>query len=296
MIAERKHRDNDRPIVVTGCKGYIGQYLVTHFVNLGLNVVGLSRKDCEITDSSTLLGLVGEIQPSTVYHLAGLTGVEESWRNPSKFYQVNVLGVQSVLESCRKVGARMVFLSGYLYDGEAKSPVQEESPITAMNPYAHTKWLGEKICEFFHKHYGVACIITRPFNVYGGPQSNKFLIPKLIEQAVSHSEIITVKDDAPIRDYLYIRDLISALETILDYEPEFGVFNIGTGIGHSVSEVTDMIQKIWGVKKELVSLDCPRENEISVSIADIGRIKTMLGWQPSYSLESGLREMFDNSR
>ena len=190
----------------------------------------------------------------------------------------------------------MVFVSGYLYDGKANPPVHERSPISPMNPYAHTKWLGENICEFFHQNYGVTCIILRPFNVYGGRQSNQFLIPRLIEQVNSDDKVITVKDHAPVRDYLYINDLISALTAILSYEIGFGVFNVGTGIGNSVKEVAEVIQKIWGCKKTFVSLDRPRENEIPISIADITMIKKELNWQPAYSLEAGLQEMFNLSR
>ena len=292
MITEKIDKQSKQPILVTGCKGYIGQYLIGHLTELGGEVVGVSREDCDITNTSALAEIIEGIRPSTIYHLAGITGVEDSWQNPSEFYRVNVLGVQSVLESCRRSGARMVFVSAYLYDAKATHPVDEGSPIAPMNPYAHTKWLGEKICEFFYQHYGVGCIILRPFNVYGGRQSNDFLIPRLIEQVISDSRTILVKDYAPVRDYLYINDLVSALVEILKYEVDFGVFNVGTGVGHSVKEVGELIQKIWGTQKNFVSLDSPRQNEISVSIANIDKINKELGWQPVYSLEAGLKEMF----
>ena len=162
MITETRHRKIERPILVTGCKGYIGQYLIRYLTELGREVVGVSRHDCDITNTSALLEIIKDIRPSTIYHLAGITGVEDSWQTPSEFYRVNVLGVQSVLESCRRSRARMVFVSGYLYDAKANPPVDEGSPIAPMNPYAHTKWLGENICEFFHQNYGVTCIILRP--------------------------------------------------------------------------------------------------------------------------------------
>ena len=295
MITETNDRNSKQPILVTGCKGYIGQYLIRHLTELGREVIGVGREDCDITNTSALTEIVESIRPSTIYHLAGITGVEDSWRNPSEFYRVNVLGVQSVLESCRRSRARMVFVSGYLYDAKANPPVDEGSPIGPMNPYAHSKWLGENICEFFYQHYGVPCIIMRPFNVYGGQQSNDFLIPRLIEQVISDSRTIIAKDYAPVRDYLYINDLISAMVEVLKYEVDFGVFNVGTGVGHSVKEVGELIQNIWGTSKTFVSLDSPRQNEISVSIANINKIKRELDWQPVYSLETGLREMFELS-
>jgi UDP-glucose 4-epimerase len=103
-----------------------------------------------------------------------------------------------------------------------------------------------------------------------------------------------VKDSAPIRDYVYIKDLVSVLRKFHDCNLEFETFNVGTGIGHSVQDVNDIIQSVWGVKKVLVNLNLPRDNEISVSVANINKISSELGWKPSYSLHDGLREMYES--
>ena len=87
-------------------------------------------------------------------------------------------------------------------------------------------------------------------------------------------------------------DLVQALGKLGTYKRNYGVFNIGSGKGHSVKEVATLIQKIWGSNKKLVSLGESRNNEISVSIANVERIKQELDWIPSYSLEDGLLEMF----
>jgi nucleoside-diphosphate-sugar epimerase len=190
----------------------------------------------------------------------------------------------------------MIFASAYLYDGETEDSVHENSPKNPMNPYAHTKYLGEQLCEFFYKHYGVAVVIVRPFNVYGGAQSNHFLIPSIIEQVVSDCEFITVKDLQPVRDYIYIEDVVSALAKLLEHRCGYEIFNIGTGKGHSVGEVVGVIQKVWGVQKDVRTLHQPRENEISVSIANIEKITRELNWHPSYSLKSGLVDMHQKAK
>ena len=135
-------------VVVTGSDGYIGRHLVQSMENDGDTIFQLNHKDGDIADESLITDVLGDLQPSLVYHLAGITGVVESWKQPSEFYRVNVLGVQRVLEYCKNSGARLIFVSAYLYDGKIVGPVHEGHPISPMNPYAHSKFLGEELHDF----------------------------------------------------------------------------------------------------------------------------------------------------
>jgi nucleoside-diphosphate-sugar epimerase len=295
MVSKINSSFGSNPIAVTGATGYIGSALLKMLRALEHPVIGLSRVDGDIAGNTDLTRLIEDQSLSMMYHLAGAVGVQESWNNPQEFYRVNVLGTQRMLEVCRRTGARMVYVSGYLYAGHTKEPATEDADIKPMNPYAHSKFLAEEMCRFYSANHKVHCTIIRPFNVYGGQQSAKFLIPQILEQIRAPGRTILVNDLEPIRDYLYIDDLISALIALLGHKHLFEIFNIGTGVGHSVGEVANLMQAVWGTQKEVSSREIPRLNEISVSVANVEKIRSQIGWQASFSLKKGLRTMFSES-
>ena len=284
----------NQPIVVTGATGYLGSRLSRGLRDRDYEVIELSSEQGDIGSSeneSDWERAILECSPEVVYHLAACVGVEASWRRPTKFYQTNVMGTQRVLELCRKTDARLIYVSAYLYDSDPAGPVSENSPLGAANPYSHSKLLAEELCKFYSDNHNLKCIILRPFNVYGGKQGTSFLIPRILEQILGPNDVIQVNDLSPVRDYVYIDDVVSALVAILEYKVQFDVFNVGTGVGWSVKEVIGLMQEIWATKKTVISHEARRLNEISRSIAAVDKIRDTLGWNAQVSLEQGLREM-----
>jgi nucleoside-diphosphate-sugar epimerase len=196
----------------------------------------------------------------------------------------------AALEYCRARGARLVFVSSYLYGVSVNGPIPENAPVVPASPYALSKILAENVCRFYSENFGISTTILRPFNVYGPGQSAQFLIPLIIRQARSGCEI-RVRDLAPKRDYVYVADVVRAIECALEGESSYGVFNIGSGVSHSVAEVISVIQDVWGTSLPVVSSEERRRNETMDTVADIAQAKACLGWSPEFSLQEGLREM-----
>jgi GDP-4-dehydro-6-deoxy-D-mannose reductase len=277
-------------ILVTGASGFIGKNLIKR----------LRGSHYQIFEKNSLDGDVGERftwskfdYADILIHLAGSTFVPESWENPEKFMKSNLNSVICALQYCREHNARLVYLSSYLYGNPKLLPTPETADLIANNPYALSKKMAEEICKFYSDFYGVKVTIFRPFNVYGIGQSEKFLIPSIINQ-INAMETINVKDLKPKRDYIYIEDLIDLIIMAVDAPLNFDIFNIGTGVSYSVDELVNNIQKIMGSSLEVKATSETRKGEIMDTKADINKVFSVFGWTPKYSLSDGLKEMIEH--
>jgi nucleoside-diphosphate-sugar epimerase len=276
-----------KKVLITGSNSFIGralaQRLLDNFRILEVN------SDMDISADNSFNDFENE-KIDHIFHLAAKTFVPDSWKQTASFYRVNVLGTVNVLEFCRQKSIPLTFVSAYLYGQPAKLPIAENEAIQSNNPYAHSKYLAEQVCEFYAREFGVKTVIIRPFNVYGSGQSEKFLIPYIIRQALEQNEI-TVNDLAPRRDYVYIDDLIDALVLSMAPREQFAVYNIGSGYSLSVTDVIKTVQSEIGTDKKVVSHNDVRKNEIDDVVADISKAKKDMGWSPKYSFAEGIKNI-----
>ena len=277
-------------LLITGANGFIGKKLCQQLPAGNYTITALSHQQGEITHAATWQSL----HPNdVVIHLASKTFVPDSWNNPGVFIETNTLGTLQALEYCRKHGAAMIYISSYLYGNPSALPIPETAPIFTPNPYAFSKKTAEDYCKFYHDCFQVPVTILRPFNIYGEEQHASFLIPMLIEQALHQNEF-RVKDLLPKRDYLYISDFINALIACIPLRG-FHLFNVGSGISYSVEEIISLIQKIQNTEYPVYSENIQRANEIMNTVADIQLAKQVLQWQPSTSMEEGLRRLLHHN-
>jgi nucleoside-diphosphate-sugar epimerase len=143
--------------------------------------------------------------------------------------------------------------------------------------------------------FGVPVCIVRPFNAYGPGQDCRFLIPKLVAQALDPScEQFAVSDLRPRRDYLHVHDLVNLLLATLD-KPS-GVYNAGSGRSVSIMDLVTMINTLTNSVKPVVSSDQIRREEILDVVADVSKAQRELHWTPRISLIDGLRESIQSMR
>lgn len=279
----------DGTILVTGASGFIGSALVTYLEKKGKKVTGFGSGDLDVTDKARVEGLTMS-SVCHVIHMAGKTFVPRSWEEPGEFFQTNAFGTLNMLEVCRKNRIPMTYISAYIYGQPEQIPIRETDRVNPNNPYARSKYMGEELCEFYAKQFGVQVSVIRPFNVYGAGQSERFLIPQIIAHAMKEEQI-RVMDLAPMRDYVYLEDLLKAIDLTTMKVQGYDVFNIGSGVSYSVGQVIELVQKILGTEKPVICKNQTRKNELNNVVADITHAKDVLGWAPSYSLEQGLMQM-----
>ena len=272
-------------ILVTGSKGFIGSHLVPKLRAEGHDVIAVDQEHGDAALPDTWASFP---DAEIVVHLAALSFVPSSWEEPARFLGTNVQGTVGALEFCRKRNARLIVLSSYLYGHPETLPVAETAPLTPTNPYALSKLLGEEVCRFYVAAFGVGVIILRPFNVYGPGQPEHFLLQTIIRQVLS-GVLVQVKDLEPRRDYVYVGDLVRAIIAAVGSTIHSGVYNIGSGISHSVEDVIALVQSSLGTALPVSSERERRPDEIMDTVADISRARTELAWMPTYTFREGIR-------
>jgi nucleoside-diphosphate-sugar epimerase len=275
-------------ILVTGADGFIGRHLAPALAGQGHHVESHTRQDGDIAHASLTYAGV-----THVFHLAARTFVPESWTHPFAFYETNVLGTINVLEFCRRHQASLTLVSSYVYGAPQQLPVPEQHPSRAFNPYAHSKILAEEAGRYYAEQFGIQITIVRPFNVYGPGQSERFLIPSLIRQALSpQSGTISIQDPRPKRDYLYVTDFIELLLRLLEHRSS-DTYNAGSGQSASIQQLVDLINSFLPVKKSISSTGVVRQEEVLDVAADVRKAWEQLHWKATTSLEAGLGQMID---
>lgn len=280
--------------LVTGSKGFIGSHLVSSLKENEVVVEEIDIKNgIDLTNWEQLHGFIkNTFTIDMIFHLGAIVFVPYSFENPRITYVTNVVGTLNLLEIARMYDIKkFIFASTYVYGQPQYLPIDEHHPIQAISPYNRSKILGEELCKGYHQDYGLHCIILRPFNIYGTGQSKDFLIPSIIAQLSSKK--ITLENPDPMRDYVYIDDVISAYMKAATYDGKgVEIFNIGTGVSYSVKEIVDKIINLGQMNDITVSYTHKiRENEISNIVADIQKAKEKLKWQPKMDIDSGLSTM-----
>jgi UDP-glucose 4-epimerase len=278
-------------VVVTGSKGFIGSKLCDSLRSLNHEVIEIDLSLGHNVENWKSF----ENLPKFDYlvHLAAKIFVPESFDKPQSFYQTNILGTLNAVEACRINDAKLIFFSSYAYGAPDYLPIDEEHPVKSFNPYSRSKIMGEDICKSYFADFGVKSIVFRPFNIYGPNQDARFLIPSIIEQAKLGS--ITLKDNRPKRDYIFIDDIINAVVKGLDYEPESSdVFNLASGYSLSVEEIVNITKEIFEGDIDVNYLNEHRPNEVLDTVANIEKAAKLLKWKPQVNIEAGINKIIES--
>ena len=226
-------------------------------------------------------------------HLANLVYVPGSYEKPALYYRVNYMTTLNALEVCRKYKARFVYISSYVYGPPQYLPVDENHPICPFNPYAQTKVIGEKLCEGYHRDFGVKVSIIRPFNLYGVGQKGMLLIPEIIGQLKEGKTEIQLKAASPRRDYVNVVDVANAICMCAESSKEYETYNVCSGESVSVREITEIINKHLCNKVSFKFSVSDRPNEVDETRGSCEKLKRM-GWQPSISFEDGIKAILES--
>lgn len=302
-------------ILVVGGAGYIGSHMVKTLINEGYSVVVLDNLSTghrrlltggefvqgSLGDANLLEKLFSEHRIQAVMHFAAFSLVGESVQQPLKYYRNNISETVSLIEAMvRHCVKRFIFSSTAAVYGEPeKIPISEDHTYSPTNPYGASKLCVERILADSDRAHGLKSFCLRYFNAAGADASGMIgelhdpeshLIPLILKAAMSKKVVKIFGTDYPtpdgtcIRDYVHVTDLaqahLLALQALLD-GAESRTFNLGNSIGHSVRQVIDVAQEVTGLPIGTFE-DQRRPGDPAVLVADAGRIKRELHWNPEY--------------
>lgn len=321
-------KENPQKWLVTGCAGFIGSNLVETLLELNQTVIGLDnfstgyqhnlddiKKNVTLEQWKRFDFIMGDIRNlddchkavhgvDIVLHQAALGSVPRSIDNPINTNDSNVTGYLNLLTSAKDNNVkRFVYASSSSVYGDSKElPKVESQTGSLLSPYAVTKMLNELYAGVFYKTYGVETIGLRYFNVFGKRQDPEgayaAVIPKWIGSLLKDEDVYINGDGETSRDFTYIKNVVQAniLAATTTNEKSYGeVFNTAIGGRETLNNLYKVINK--GLAKNISNFKIKkaiyrdfRAGDIRHSNANIDKMKELLGYNPTHSLDAGLDE------
>jgi UDP-glucose-4-epimerase GalE len=304
-------------VLVTGGAGYIGSHAVKAVRSAGHEVViydnlsegheaaargaGAPLEEGDIRDVARLLEVMRAHKVEAVMHFAASLSVAESVRNPTLYYDNNVVGALAVLRAMAESHVpHLIFSStAATFGSPVETPITEEHPQRPINAYGETKLAIERALPHFERAYGIRSVILRYFNAAGADPDGVLgedhdpevhVIPRAIDAALGRGTFTIYGDDYEtpdgtcLRDYVHVSDLADAHVLALDSlraGGESAAYNLGNGRPTSVREVVDAVARVTGRAVPL-TFGQRRPGDPGVLFACSDRIRRTLGWRPQY--------------
>jgi UDP-glucose 4-epimerase len=302
-------------VLVTGGAGFIGSHLVEKLLSVGDRVRVLddlsTGKRENLPHHNALEIVEGDIRDAglvsrcmegmnAVVHLAAVASVQASIDDPIRTHQVNFDGTLNLLEASHRYGVKrfLYACSAAVYGDTASIPVSEDTAPNPLSPYAVDKLTGEYYLLHYHRKYNLAATSFRFFNIYGprqDPSSPYSGVISIFMDRLQRDQPVTVfGDGAQTRDFVYVADLAELLARAAhETEGVGGVFNVGTGMRHSLLQLLGHLEELSGKKIERRH-EPPRLGDIQHSCADVSRLKRVFGSAPATPFDQGLKKLLES--
>jgi GDP-4-dehydro-6-deoxy-D-mannose reductase len=310
--------------LVTGGAGFVGQWLCRELLERGWSVTGGMLGDVvptsvlplderrsirwlplDVRQTAEIARAIDESRPDAVFHLAGISYVPAANADPGATLEVNVAGAARLLAELRaRVAAGtadpvvIIVGSGEQYgrhDAE-EMPLAEHAAQRPLSVYAASKTAQEVVALEAWRSGGVRVIATRSFNHSGAGQGSSFLLPALVQRALSLRNAwrreLPIGNTSPIRDFLHVRDVARAYVALVERGEPGEVYNIASGEGVEVGALAERVLALTGVDAKLhVDSSLVRPVDVPVLVGDATRLRTATGWNPSYTLNDILSDL-----
>lgn len=300
--------------IVTGGSGFIGSHLIEQLVNKGYDVIVIDdlstgnirwlplfgvvkfhQIDISNTDEVRCLAaaLLKEDKIDCLFHLAAKASIVPSVKDPVSYNDTNARGTLNMLELARAIGVEKFIYaaSGSCYGIPKEIPTTENCPISPRYPYALTKNIGEQYIIMWGDLYKLPYVSLRLFNVFGPRMCLNGgyggLFSTILPQKFNGKPLIIIGDGEQRRDFVYVSDVVRAFLMVMEADVENKIFNVGMGTNVSVNQILDLL----GFSRSNVIRLPDRPGEPKQTLADITKIRSVLGWEPQIQFEDGLKIM-----
>ncbi len=322
----------NKKIMITGAGGYIGSVATYLLLQNGYMVVALDNFSTGYREPLELLQekfgkeklsiyevdltkniddiFQKETNINAILHYAASCVVDESMKNPEKYFFNNVCGSQNLLTTMMKYKIQNIIFSSTcaVYGEEQYMPMDEKHPVRPTTPYGASKRMVEELMEWYGKLKNLHFVILRYFNVCGASDDgligdskkpSTLLVQNVVRGSLGIEKFyltcpeVNTPDKTPIRDYIHVVDLNEAHLKACEYlfkGDKNEIINLGTGTGSSVLEIVNQVQSVTGVKFPLEKTTS-REGDDAKKIAAIDKAKSILGWQPKRTIRDSVESL-----
>ena len=307
----------EKRVLVTGATGFIGSWLTESLLDKGASVSVLVKKDdplglggissikdklkiiyCDIRDREKIQKKV--YGQEVIFHLAAITQVLFSIKNPQDTYDVNVNGTLNILESARKSTIEcFVFASTDKVYGEPRYlPIDESHPLSSKSPYDASKIAADQLVSSYALTYGLPTSTARWSNTIGGRDCNILrAVPDFITSILYKKQLTIRGDGKHVRDYMYVKDAVAAIISLVENRDVANreAFNFGTERPTSVHELANLIIKLMGMERKIHPsiLSKNVDAEIREQYLSSKKAREKLRWSPKFRLEDGLKKTIE---
>jgi len=294
----------DKKVIVVGGNGYLGSFLVKALKEQEADVFIISR-NCEASNSQFIVDItnfeetntiIQKIKPDIVYHLAANISRNRDFSIYENMAAVNVQGTLNILKSLEDIDAHFIFTSSSEIYGNNESPFHENQIPKPVSPYSLSKINAEMLIQTYCKNHQKKFTNLRVFNFYGENMPEEFFIPQMINSLKNEEDFLMTKGEQ-VRDFLYVSDVVSALILSAQNTNAYGeTMNVCSGEGTKLSTLASAVNSTMKTKAKIMLGAIPyRDNEVWEMIGDNSKIKNIIGFKPSISIEKGIEIVINKS-
>jgi GDP-L-fucose synthase len=311
-------KNPSRRIYVAGHRGLVGSAIVRALRKRDhVDIVTRTHAELDLTEQAQVRAFFAAERIDEVYLAAArVGGIHANNTYPAEFIYDNLMMQSNVIHEAWHAGVgQLLFLgSSCIYPRMADQPIREEYLMTGTleptnEPYAVAKIAGIKMCESYHRQYGVDFRSVMPTNLYGPGDNyhpeNSHVIPALIrrfhEAKINAAPVVSIwGSGTPRREFLYVDDMADACLHVMqlprsEYDrhttPMLSHINVGTGEDVTIREIAEVIRRTVGYQGD-IAFDTGKPDGTPRKLLDVARL-TALGWQPRMALEEGIKETYE---
>ena len=301
-------------VLVTGADGFIGSHLTEMLLEKGYDVKALSYynsfndwgwlNDIKHPNLEVVTGDVRDPyfckhitkDVEIIFHLAALIAIPYSYVAPDSYVDTNIKGTLNICQAAKENGVKRVLVTSTseIYGTARYVPIDENHPKQPQSPYSATKIAADAIAMSFYNTFSLPVVLVRPFNAYGPRHSARAIIPTIITQIANGKKEIKLGDLTPTRDFNFVKDTCKGFIELSKCDAAIGQeVNVCSNSEISMRDTLQLIAKLMNSDVSFIEDHVrirPKNSEVFRLWGDNTKIKSLTGYEPSYSLEEGLKE------
>lgn len=293
-------------IIITGAAGMVGRSLLARLRSQYDQVIGLTRKECDLESREEVRRVFTELRPDYVFHLAArVGGIKANMSDPVGFLQSNLLSSCHVIESSYQVGVKKFLYLGSscIYPRECPQPMKEEylltGPLEPTNEgYALAKIAGLRLAQYYQRQYGMNVVVPLPCNIYGPGDSFDLnhchvlsaLVKRFADAHTTNAPSVTLwGTGAARREFIYIDDVVDGILFTMENVNDSGHLNLGSGVDSSIRELAQTVAEQVGYRGR-IEWDPSKPDGMPRKCLDVSRMAD-LGFRAKTKLTDGIQQV-----